>query len=145
MYLGAALTELLSYLDQADVSLPDRGAMDLGLAKLPSIIPFDSDRNRTSPMAFTGDKFEFRAPGASQSIALPVTMFASVWAWGVQQLTEMIEERSAGGKDPMDVALDAVKEAIRRGGKILFEGDAYSREWHEETRRRGLEIGRAHV
>ncbi len=138
VYLGSALTELLSRLDQADVSLPDRGLMDLGLAKLPSIIPFDSDRNRTSPVAFTGDKFEFRAPGASQSIALPVTMFASLWAWGVQQLTEMIEARSAGGRDPMDVALDAVKEAVRRAGKILFEGDAYSREWHEEARRRGL-------
>ena len=123
---------------QADVSLPDRGPMDLGLAKLPSIIPYDSDRNRTAPVAFTGDKFEFRAPGASQSIALPVTMFASLWAWGVQQMTDMIEERSSGGKDPMDVALDAVKEAVRRGGDVLFEGDAYSREWHEEAKRRGL-------
>ena len=138
VYLGSALTELLSRLDQADVSLPDRGPMDLGLAKLPSIIPYDSDRNRTAPVAFTGDKFEFRAPGASQSIALPVTMFASLWAWGVQQMTDMIEERSSGGRDPMDVALDAVKEAVRRGGDVLFEGDAYSREWHEEARKRGL-------
>ena len=138
VYLGSALTKLLSRLDQADVSLPDRGPMDLGLAKLPSIIPYDSDRNRTAPVAFTGDKFEFRAPGASQSIALPVTMFASLWAWGVQQMTDMIEERSSGGKDPMDVALDAVKEAVRRGGDVLFEGDAYSREWHEEARKRGL-------
>ena len=138
VYLGSALTELLSRLDQADVSLPDRGPMDLGLAKLPSIIPYDSDRNRTAPVAFTGDKFEFRAPGASQSIALPVTMFASLWAWGVQQMTDMIEERSSGGKDPMDVALGAVKEAVRRGGDVLFEGDAYSREWHEEARKRGL-------
>ena len=138
VYLGSALTELLSRLDQADVSLPDRGPMDLGLAKLPSIIPYDSDRNRTAPVAFTGDKFEFRAPGASQSIALPVTMFASLWAWGVQQMTDMIEERSSGGRDPMDVALDAVKEAVRRGSDVLFEGDAYSREWHEEARKRGL-------
>ncbi len=138
VYLGSALTELLSRLDQADVSLPDRGPMDLGLAKLPSIIPYDSDRNRTAPVAFTGDKFEFRAPGASQSIALPVTMFASLWAWGVQQMIDMIEERSSGDRDPMDVALDAVKEAVRRGGDVLFEGDAYSREWHEEAQRRGL-------
>ena len=138
VYLGSALTELLSRLDQADVSLPDRGPMDLGLAKLPSIIPYDSDRNRTAPVAFTGDKFEFRAPGASQSIALPVTMFASLWAWGVQQMTDMIEERSSGDRDPMDVALDAVKEAVRRGGDVLFEGDAYSREWQEEAQRRGL-------
>ncbi|MBR1673085.1 MAG: glutamine synthetase III [Fretibacterium sp.] len=138
VYLGSALTDLLRRLDQADVSLPSREVMDLGLTKLPSIIPDASDRNRTSPVAFTGDKFEFRAPGASQSIALPVTMFASLWAWGVDQLTRMIETRSVDGKDPMDVALDAVKEAIKQGASILFEGDAYTPEWHEEARRRGL-------
>ncbi len=138
VYLGSALTDLLRRMEQADVSMPEKGMMDLGLAKLPSIIPYDSDRNRTSPVAFTGDKFEFRAPGSSQSIALPVTMFASLWAWGVDQLTRMIEARSEGGKDPMDVALDAVKEAIKMGGSVLFEGDAYTKEWQEEARRRGL-------
>ena len=138
VYLGAALTDLLHRLDQADVSLPERGAMDLGLAKLPSIIPFDSDRNRTSPVAFTGDKFEFRAPGASQSVALPVTMFASLWAWGVEQMTRRVEALSSEGREPMDAALDAIKEAVREAGDILFEGDAYSPEWHAEARRRGL-------
>ena len=138
VYLGSALTDLLKRLNQADVSLPERGLMDLGLMKLPSIIPFDNDRNRTSPVAFTGNKFEFRSPGASQSIALPITMFASIWAWGVEQLTGMIEARSVDGKDPMDVALDAVKEAVREGQNVLFEGDAYSPEWRAEAKRRGL-------
>ena len=138
VYLGSALTDLLKRLNQADVSLPERGLMDLGLMKLASIIPFDNDRNRTSPVAFTGNKFEFRSPGASQSIALPITMFASIWAWGVEQLTGMIEARSVDGKDPMDVALDAVKEAVRQGQNVLFEGDAYSPEWHAEAKRRGL-------
>lgn len=138
VYLGSALTDLLKRLNQADISLPERGLMDLGLMKLPSIIPFDNDRNRTSPVAFTGNKFEFRSPGASQSIALPITMFASIWAWGVEQLTGMIEARSVDGKDPMDVALDAVKEAVREGQNVLFEGDAYSPEWRAEAKRRGL-------
>ena len=138
IYLGSALTDLLHRLDNADVSLPDKGVMDLGLAKLPSIIPFDSDRNRTSPVAFTGDKFEFRAPGASQSIALPVTMFASIWAWGVEQLTKMIETRCTSGTDPIDAALEAAKEAMKKGANILFEGDAYTPEWHEEAKKRGL-------
>ena len=138
VYLGSALTDLLKRLNQADISLPERGLMDLGLMKLPSIIPFDNDRNRTSPVAFTGNKFEFRSPGASQSIALPITMFASIWAWGVEQLTEMIEARSVDGKDPMDVALDAVKEAVREGQNVFFEGDAYSPEWRAEAKRRGL-------
>lgn len=138
IYLGSALTDLLRRLDNQDVSLPDKGVMDLGLAKLPSIIPFDSDRNRTSPVAFTGDKFEFRAPGASQSIALPVTMFASMWAWGVEQVTRMIEARCNSGTDPIDAALEAAKEAIKKGSNILFEGDAYTPEWHIEAKKRGL-------
>lgn len=138
VYLGAALTDLIRRLDNSDVSLPEKGVMDLGLAKLPDIVPFDSDRNRTSPVAFTGDKFEFRAPGASQSIALPVTMFASLWAWGIEQVTGMVEAKISEGKDPIDAALEAAREAFRMGGNILFEGDAYSAEWQDEARRRGL-------
>lgn len=138
VYLGQRLTELLSRLDKIDSELPDRELLDTGLTRLPALTAYDCDRNRTSPVAFTGDKFEFRAPGASQSIALPVTMFASIWAWGLQQLTEMIESRSIRGADPIDVALDAVKEAVKRGSDVLFEGDAYSSEWHQEAARRGL-------
>ncbi len=138
IYLGQALTELLSQLDKADLRVPDRELLDTGLAKLPSLTPYDCDRNRTSPVAFTGDKFEFRAPGASQSVALPTTLFASIWAWGLQQMIEMIESRSSQGAEPIDVALDAVKEAVKRGSSVLFEGDAYSPEWHREAARRGL-------
>jgi glutamine synthetase len=138
IYLGQTLTDLLSRLDRADLNLPDKEQLDIGLSKLPTLTPYDCDRNRTSPIAFTGDKFEFRAPGSSQSIALPTTLFASVWAWGLERLTEMIESRVERGAEPIDVALDAVKEAVKRGGAVLFEGDAYTREWHEEARRRGL-------
>ena len=138
VYLGSALTDLIHRLDNSDVSLPEKGVMDLGLSKLPDIIPFDSDRNRTSPVAFTGDKFEFRAPGASQSIALPVTMFACLWAWGIEQVTAMIEAKISEGKDPIDAALEAAREAFRMGSSVLFEGDAYSAEWHDEAKRRGL-------
>ncbi|MBQ7154657.1 MAG: glutamine synthetase III [Synergistaceae bacterium] len=138
IYLGSALTGLIERLGNSDVSLPEREAMDLGLAKLPEIIPFASDRNRTSPVAFTGDKFEFRAPGSSQSIALPITMFASMWASGLEQLIGMVEARCASGMEAMDAALDAAREAFRTGSAIMFEGDAYSPEWHAEAKRRGL-------
>ena len=138
VYLGSALTDLIHRLDNSDASLPERGTLDLGLAKLPDIIPFDSDRNRTSPVAFTGDKFEFRAPGSSQSIALPVTMFASLWAWGIEQLSQMVDAKIACGVEAMDAALDAAREAFRMGSNVLFEGDAYSTEWHDEAKKRGL-------
>ena len=138
VYLGSALTDLIHRLKNSDVSMPERGVIDLGLAKLPDIIPFDSDRNRTSPIAFTGDKFEFRAPGSSQSIALPVTMFASLWAYGIEEVTKMTEARISEGRDPIDAALDAAREAFELGSNILFEGDAYSPEWQDEARKRGL-------
>ena len=138
VYLGAALTDLIRRLDDSDVSLPEKGVMDLGLAKLPDIIPFDSDRNRTSPVAFTGDKFEFRAPGSSQSIALPVTMFASLWAWGIEQVIGMTEAGIQKGEDPIDAALYAAREAFKMGSDVLFEGDAYTPEWHAEAKARGL-------
>lgn len=138
VYLGSALTDLISRLGGSDVAMHEREYVDLGLAKLPEIIPYDSDRNRTSPVAFTGDKFEFRAPGSSQSIALPITMFASLWAAGLEDLTNMIEARCANGVDPMDAALNAAREAFRIGGNVLFEGDAYSAEWQAEARQRGL-------
>ncbi|MBR1603682.1 MAG: glutamine synthetase III [Synergistaceae bacterium] len=139
VYLGSALTDLLHRLDAADISMPEKGLMDLGIAKLPAIIPYDSDRNRTSPVAFTGDKFEFRAPGSSQSIALPVTMFASLWAWGIEEMTHKIEKfADLTKREPIDAALEAVKEAVKEGGNILFEGDAYTPEWHAEAKARGL-------
>ena len=138
VYLGAALTDLLHRIKNADVSMPAQGIMDLGLTQLPLINSFDSDRNRTSPVAFTGDKFEFRAPGSSQSIALPVTMFAALWAWGLEELTNKIEAKIAGGKDVSGAALDAVKEAVHEGSDILFEGDAYTPEWQAEAKKRGL-------
>lgn len=138
VYLGGALTDLIAKLGSSDVAMPERQAVDLGLAKLPEIIPYDSDRNRTSPIAFTGDKFEFRAPGSSQSIALPITMFASLWAAGLEELTSMVETRCAHGVEPMDAALDAAREAFKMGGNVLFEGDAYSAEWRDEAKKRGL-------
>lgn len=138
-YLGSALTDLIRRLNEyGDTSLPEKGTLDLGLSKLPDIIPFDSDRNRTSPVAFTGDKFEFRAPGSSQSIALPVTMFASLWAYGIDEIIRRTEEGISRGLEPIDAAIDAARTAFNDGKNILFEGDAYSPEWHEEAKRRGL-------
>ena len=72
--------------------MPAKNTMDIGLSKLPEIIAFDSDRNRTSPIAFTGNKFEFRAPGASQAMAVPVTAILSVWASGLEKFINIFED-----------------------------------------------------
>lgn len=138
VYLGEALTRMLKEIGKGSAEFQKKPAMDLGLAKLVSINAHDSDRNRTSPLAFTGDKIEFRAPGASQAVALPVTALAAIWSWGIKQVTEMMETRVEKGADPLDAALEVISEAVNQSKNILFEGDAYTKEWREEAQKRGL-------
>ncbi len=141
VYLGEALTKMIAEIEEfgsGGAEFKKKPALDLGLAKLASITAYDSDRNRTSPLAFTGDKFEFRAPGASQAVSWPVTALTSLWSWGIKRVTEKIEARVAEGADPLDAALEAVAWAFRESRDILFEGDAYAQSWVEEATRRGL-------
>ena len=138
VYLGEALTAMLKEIEHGAAEFKGKPAVDLGLAKLAQVKAYDSDRNRTSPVAFTGDKFEFRAPGASQALALPVTAVASIWGWGIRRVTEMMESRVEAGSDPLDAALEVVVSVINQSRDILFEGDAYTEEWRKEAERRGL-------
>lgn len=138
IYLGEALTNMIKEIKSGTAEVKHRPSVDLGLAKLAAITAYDSDRNRTSPVAFTGDKFEFRAPGASQAVAMPVTALASIWSWGIKRVTEMMESRVNAGSDPLDAALETVAEVIDKSHNILFEGDAYTKEWQAEAERRGL-------
>lgn len=141
VYLGEALTKMIKEIEEFGrdgAEFKKKPAMDLGLAKLASITAHDSDRNRTSPLAFTGDKFEFRAPGASQAVSWPVTALTSVWSWGIKRVTERVEARVAEGADPLDAAIEAAGWAFRESGNVLFEGDAYAQNWTEEAGRRGL-------
>ncbi|WP_024821848.1 glutamine synthetase III [Aminobacterium mobile] len=139
-YLGDTLSMILDRIEQGlPDAFPSKGLIDLGLSRLPEITTDNTDRNRTAPLAFTGNKFEFRAPGASQSIAGPLTMILAIWAWGLDQICSMIESRIGNG-DVIDAALEAVRYAARESRNIRFEGNAYSQEWYEEARKRGLII-----
>ncbi|HOM25305.1 MAG TPA: glutamine synthetase III [Thermosynergistes sp.] len=140
VYLGSALTDVLNRLEEGfPDEIPTKGLMDLGLNKLPSIKKENSDRNRTAPLAFTGNKFEFRATGASQSIAGPLTMLLTIWAWGIEEVTNRIESR-LGNTDIADATLDVLRDVAKESMAIRFEGNCYDPEWHEEARRRGLPI-----
>jgi glutamine synthetase len=140
VYLGNTLATIMERIEQGlPESFPGKSLIDLGLNRLPEIRADNTDRNRTAPIAFTGNKFEFRAPGASQSIAGPLTMILSIWAWGLDQMCSMIEARLGGG-DVVDAALEAIRYAAQESRNIRFEGNAYSQEWHDEARRRGLSI-----
>lgn len=139
-YLGSAITGILEAVENGlPDDLPAQALIDLGMNKLPSIMADNSDRNRTAPLAFTGNKFEFRAPGAPQSIAGPLTMLLASWAWGMDRVAEMIEAKGSE-VDVLEAALDAIKCAAAESRPIRFEGNAYSVEWQQEAKKRGLKI-----
>ena len=144
VFLGSTLSSLLDgFANGTNGVMPEQAMIDLGLNKLPAILCDNSDRNRTSPVAFTGNKFEFRAPGAPQSIAGPLTMIMAVWAWGIEEMTRLIEARvSAGAADVNDVAIEVIAHAAKESAPIRFEGNCYSEEWCMEAERRGLTIAK---
>lgn len=135
VFLGDELTDILERLASGQGGRgTEAGELALG-SVLPNLPRHAGDRNRTSPFAFTGNKFEFRAAGSSQSISLPVTVLNTIVADAVSQLTEAVKER--GG--PVDAAvLEVVRETYTRHQRIVFNGDGYSQEWHQEAARRGL-------
>jgi glutamine synthetase len=140
VFLGRELENILQKIEEGlPEDLPVKNSLDLGLKRLPSIILDNTDRNRTAPLAFTGNKFEFRAPGAPQSPAGPLTVLVAIWAWGIEKIAEKIESR-LNEVGIIDAALDAIKYAAKESKNIRYEGNCYSDEWVEEAERRGLTI-----
>jgi glutamine synthetase len=115
----------------------DRKELRLGVNTLPPLPRDQSDRNRTSPFAFTGNKFEFRAVGSSQSIAYPNTILNTIVAESLDFISSQIEKRGGTG-ERREVIQQLVRETLTRHQRILFSGDNYSLEWVQEAERRGL-------
>jgi len=97
-----------------------------------------TDRNRTSPFAFTGNKFEFRAVGSSQAIAFPLTVINATVAEALDEMNARMEAESAGGLPSRAAAMTVIREAIIETRDIRFEGNNYAAEWRQEAERRGL-------
>jgi glutamine synthetase len=114
-----------------------REEIRLGVTTLPPLPRDITDRNRTSPFAFTGNKFEFRAVGSSQSIAYPVMVLNTIAAESIDYLATQIEER-AKRQDLRDAIHGVVAETLAQHRRILFAGDGYTAEWQQEAERRGL-------
>lgn len=131
MFLGEDLNALIEEIcDGKKISKIDTGRFATGVSVVPTFSKDNTDRNRTSPFAFTGNKFEFRAVGSSQSIAGPNTVLNAILA---DEMEKMAEELEAG--KTFD---EVVKEFISEHKRIIFNGDGYSAEWEEEAARRGL-------
>jgi glutamine synthetase len=142
IFLGKMLGDIL---EQVERGLPKRtirgGTLDLGAKTLPQLPRHSGDRNRTSPFAFTGNKFEFRAVGSSASIAWPNTVLNTIVAESLDAVATELEQ--ALGSRPTPARLQAaviavLKRLIKQHKRVIFDGDNYSEEWHAEAERRGL-------
>lgn len=131
MFLGEGLDALLAEICEGKkTSKSDAARFATGVSVVPTFSKDNTDRNRTSPFAFTGNKFEFRAVGSSQSVAGPNTILNAILADAMEKMADEIES----GKSFDDV----VKEFVLAHKRIIFNGDGYSAEWEEEAAKRGL-------
>ncbi len=138
-YLGDKLTEVVNGLI-AGKSEAGRsgGILEIGVSTLPPLPKDDSDRNRTSPFAFTGSKFEYRAVGAGQSIARPCTILTAIVTESLDYMATQIEGAMQSGADFKSAVQKVVQQELRAHSAVLFNGDNYSGEWHAEAQKRGL-------
>jgi glutamine synthetase len=142
IFLGKMLTDIL---EQVEAGLPKRtirgGVLDLGAKTLPMLPRHSGDRNRTSPFAFTGNKFEFRAVGSSASIAWPNTVLNTIVAESLDYVAGELEKAVGSKPTPAKLQLGVIavlKALISQHKRVIFDGDNYSEEWHAEAGRRGL-------
>jgi glutamine synthetase len=139
VFLGSQLNHILEAIEKGDAA--DASAqriLDLGITNLPMIEKDATDRNRTSPFAFTGNKFEFRAVGSSQPIALPLTVINAAVAEALDGLNTQLEAELKSGKEHQAAVMAVVRKAILETKAIRFEGNGYAEDWKREAERRGL-------
>ncbi len=141
IFIGSQLQSVLNELEEKATVKFEKGDniyMKLGITKIPNIKLDDTDRNRTSPFAFTGNKFEFRAVGASANCAAPMTILNTIVAQQLVKFKEEYDQRAAQ-VDKKEVAIiQILREYIKDSRDILFEGDNYSDDWAKEAEKRGL-------
>ena len=138
VFLGESLNEILDHIESGKKkTFTTNDIFDLGIARLPRFNKDATDRNRTSPFAFTGNKFEFRAVGSSQNISTSIMVINSIIAESLDFVADKIEKASASG-DFDSAVMKVVAGMIKETKNIRFEGDNYSQAWRDEAAKRGL-------
>jgi glutamine synthetase len=139
IFLGAELQKVYDAIESGsgDAATPS-SYLKLGASVLPHLPMHGGDRNRTSPFAFTGNKFEFRALGSSMSPALPNAVLNTIAAQAVDRMSDALESQLEGGAELAEAVLAVVKENYAAHKRIVFNGDNYSDDWHIEAEQRGL-------
>ncbi|WP_194774757.1 glutamine synthetase III family protein [Pararhodonellum marinum] len=141
VFLGSTLTSVLDELEKngnLKIEKGDNMYMKLGISKIPEIILDNTDRNRTSPFAFTGNKFEFRAVGSSANVAGPMTVLNVIVAEVLKDLLKEVEKEMTAGKEKKIAIVNVLRKYIKDSKKVRFEGDGYSEAWEKEAEKRGL-------
>ena len=137
MFIGEELEAVLDAIASGEHYVGKRaGRMDLGISSIPTFRKDTTDRNRTSPFAFTGNKFEFRMPGSSANIALPNIVLNTAVAEVFRRFADRLE--AVPKKDLNNAVNDLIRETILAHRRIIFSGNGYSAEWEAEAARRGL-------
>lgn len=139
IFLGDQLQDIMEQLEKGPPTSTKKGGhMEIGVSVLPKLPKDAGDRNRTSPFAFTGNKFEFRAVGSSQSIAGPNTVLNTIVAESLDFVATHLEAAVKAGKDFNKSLQELLQSILQECKPVLFNGDGYSEEWHKEAAKRGL-------
>ncbi len=153
-FLGTQLTELLDHIEMSDknelFTLKGKKGMEIDIPQIPDLIVDNTDRNRTSPFAFTGNRFEFRAPGSSVNCASAMIALNAAMAEALTSFKQRVDEKTRGYLTNTDKAtarlhaiLDVLRDDIKTCKPIRFDGNGYSDEWVKEAARRGLDVDKS--
>ena len=142
-FLGRQLTEILSHIAASDkdelFDVAGKLGLKLDIPEIPELLIDNTDRNRTSPFAFTGNRFEFRAVGSEANCASAMIVLNTAVAEALQSFKQRVDALIENGSDKVSAILDVVREDIHTCAPVHFEGNGYSEEWVEEAKRRGLD------
>ena len=146
-FLGQQLTEVLDHIEQSDkddlFNIKGKQGMEIDIPQIPDLIIDNTDRNRTSPFAFTGNRFEFRAIGSEANCASAMIALNAAMAEALVSFRQRVDALMANGESKVSAIIDILREDIKTCKPIRFDGNGYSEEWVEEARRRGLDTERS--
>lgn len=142
-FLGSHLTEVLNKLEESSseeaIVMDGKKQMKLGVAHIPEVLLDNTDRNRTSPFAFTGNRFEFRAVGSSANCASALIVLNTIMADQLNEFKTLVDEKIASGKPTNKAIFEVLKAYIKESKSIRFDGNGYSDQWRKEAAERGLD------
>ena len=142
-FLGTQISEVLDKFENSSIEdaieVDDKKRLSLGFGQIPELLLDNTDRNRTSPFAFTGNRFEFRAPGSSVNCGSAMLAVNSAVAYQLQQFKKDVEALQAAGKSKEVAIFETLKAYIKESKPIRFDGNGYCDEWKAEAARRGLD------